>query len=60
VATLLERKLLRAAKIREGAELAYREAIREAIESGMTYRQVAEILEVSPGSVHTLLHGRSR
>ena len=45
---------------RANAERQYREALGKAIDAGMNYREVADIVGQSRGTIHTLLHGRNR
>ena len=58
--TKLQRELQAAMLARANAERHYREALGKAIDAGMSYREVAEIVGQSPGTIHTLLHGRNR
>jgi DNA-directed RNA polymerase specialized sigma24 family protein len=56
----LTRELQAAVLARANAERHYRESLRKAIDAGMSYREVADIVGQSPGTIHTLLHGRNR
>jgi DNA-directed RNA polymerase specialized sigma24 family protein len=56
----LKRELQAAVLARTNAERRYRAALRTAIAAGMSYREVGEIVGQSPGTIHTLLHGRKR
>jgi DNA-directed RNA polymerase specialized sigma24 family protein len=56
----LKRELQAAVLARTNAERRYRAALRKAIAAGMSYREVGEIVGQSPGTIHTLLHGRKR